>query len=215
MDCGRDRTSRGQFEALQALAEAADARFAHPLIRRLPLSLKTHEFVGVGWARFPPDPSTFEPYIACVSNCRADDGRPSRVRSKFRIYVTRTSQNHPVLAHTAGQPIAEAEGMLLAALDRYVSLGRNVEVLAESLVTVLREVAERNRLVGAGCMLTCLPRSAIETRSGGELLMLAGGPMTDVSTFLSIPAGEFQGVSYGPISACGGSILSGFEADAL
>jgi hypothetical protein len=64
----------GQAEALQALATAATERFQHPLIKRHPPALRAHEFVGVGWTRFPPDHDHFEPYIAVVSNSRSETG---------------------------------------------------------------------------------------------------------------------------------------------
>lgn len=205
----------GQLEALQALASAATDRFRHRLIRGLPAELRAHEFVGVGWARFDPADEQLEPYIAAVSNSRTDNGDWCAAREEFRVYLWRRTADMPVFAHAAGQPVTDAAGQALRATLRNASRV-SVEETAESMLRCLRAVAQDNRLVGQGAMLTCLPRAAIEASAlTGMNFYISGGPMAETTTFLSIPAGETDGTAYGPIVACEGRIMSGFTARAI
>ena len=120
-----------------------------------------------------------------------------------------------VALHVAGQsPAADAQAELYAEIERFAAGEIDVPGLADALVGFVRRVADDNPLVGHGMMLTCLPRNAI-TAGQSEFTMIASGPMDDVATFLSIPPGGLSPVLHGPIAACGGTILSNFEARPL
>lgn len=207
----------GQAEALEALSAAATERFQHRLIKQLPPSMRTHEFVGVGWARFPPDHNRFEPYLAMVSNSRSDTGEPVEPQDRFTWRVLRTNHEHPVIASTAGQRLDdEALETLQSGLDGYARGALTVLGLSEALIDSVRGMADRNPLIGHGLMLNCLPRAAVEDPPT-KGVMLASAPANDVPTFLSVPPGEANGVLVGPIFVAGGNrgVLRNFEARPL
>jgi hypothetical protein len=196
-----------QGEAVQTLANAASERFQRPLIRRLPASFKSQEFVGVGWARFPPDRSTDEPYIVVVTNMHG------KAADRFQVKVERLG-GRACLIHSAGQALDQpAQAELTAAGDAFPNGPTPVLALADAMVTCVRSVADRNPMVGRGVMVTSFPRAAIEAH-GAEMMMLASGPMDNVATFVTIDHDGFDAVVYGPIVASGGggAILAGFEA---
>jgi hypothetical protein len=111
---------------------------------------------------------------------------------------------------------SEALAKLQWGLDGYARGALTVLGLAEALVDCVRGMADRNELVGHGLMLNCIPRAAVETPEA-QGLMLASGPMDEVTTFLSIPPGQPTGILVGPIAVPGGGrgIISSFEARPL
>lgn len=207
--------ARGQPEALQRLEDAATARFAHPLIARLPAEFRCHEFVGVGYATF--DGGDVEPYISVVSNSRSAGGELTAAQPRFTTGVVRTTQASPIVAATAGQPLgADAQAILQKGLDGYLRGALTVLGLAEAAVDAVHKTAAQNPLVGAGVMVNCLPRTAVEDPNPLGV-MLASGPMSDVPTFLSVRPGATIGELVGPIFVSGhnGAIIREFSARPL
>jgi hypothetical protein len=97
----------GQTQALRLVAEEASARFK-VLASMLPEELLRHEFVGVGWARFPPEHREFEPYYCWISNVRDASGQLMDLSPEFRWGALRLGAAE-CLAATAGQGLTNEE----------------------------------------------------------------------------------------------------------
>lgn len=190
----------GQTEALRLVAEEATARF-EVLASMLPAELRRHEFVGVGWARFPPEHREFEPYYCWVSNVRDGSGQPTSLTPEFRWGALKLGSTE-CLAATAGQRLTDEEyAQTLSRIE--TALDGGVLELGEAMVTTVRTVAEHNDYVGKDVLLTSFPRAAVETQTEGQFY-IAGPPGGDTATFLYVPEGVSDGTQYGPIVTCEG-----------
>jgi hypothetical protein len=202
-----------QAHLLGRLAEHCTEYFNGPRIGRIEETLRRHGFVAVGWARFAGE-RDFSPYIGVVSNFEAGNDRelPSAER-RFRVALVRLGRERDFEISAVGHRPSPDE------LERFAGtvseIRGDVYGAVELLATKVREVADRVDTVGRGLMINVLPRSAVRAGQAEHALILSG-PREGTATFLYVPPhDDLPGVSYGPVSVCAGSVMSGFEARPL
>jgi hypothetical protein len=202
-----------QGHLLEGLAERCTDYFNGPRIGGIEETLRRHGFVAVGWARFAGE-RDFSPYIGVVSNFEAGNLPELRTAERqFRIALIRLRRERDFEISAVGHRPSPAELDLL--VERVSQTRGDVNGAVELLATKVREVADRVDAVGRGLMINVLPRSAVRAGQAEHMLILSG-PQEGTPTFLYVPPhDDLPGVDYGPVSVCGGSVMSGFEARSL
>src|SRR5204862_3896275 len=89
---------------------------------------------------------------------------------------------------------------------------RDLTAMVNILGGTVRGVAARDEGVGEGLMINCLPQTTLGTT---ELMVVASEPLPDAQTFLYVPPSGDTTIQLGPISTCGGTIISGFRAEPI
>jgi hypothetical protein len=180
-----------------------------------------HAFIGVGWARFggsasvaPSDPDEFQPYLACLSNFHDHEGRElEQVQTSFSRFLRVLAPGEGGFLFDAPRHLDATERSALLARLAAADAARSVEGLVEALADQVHAVASRDPGVGHGLMINILPRRALGEPGG--MTALASGPLADAQTFLYVPPSGDTTVQLGPVSTCGGTIMSGFRAEPL
>src|SRR5262249_21367073 len=86
-------------------------------------------------------------------------------------------------------------------MGRSISVDAAVRIIAKTI----REVANRNVLVGKDLLASCFPLCAASSPLG--MMVLAGAPRGHAATFLYLPEGSEDGISYGPHVVCAGAAV--------
>lgn len=185
-------------DAQRVLREAATSRFA-----RLPYRPEDRRqaFVVAGWDLL--DPERASPVVYTVSNSLQPDGRwLPKAGASFIVHTARHHRKEPEI-RTAGLKLGKAAKLLATRAREYPSR-HSVEALATSLATTVREIATTEPSVGAGLLVTVLPRAAIgqpgfETPPSGRHSLASGlGFDPDQPTAIYLPSGDSTGTSYFP-----------------
>lgn len=193
------RTAQSIPEAISLVADSATEAF-----KSVPLAYRMHAFAGVGWGRFDRD-GPLEPLYAKVSNFYDAQGRQlPNAQPSFIATVSRLGGERYGLA-AVGQSLQQDE---VIRLRRYVRRAcakePRPEAVGRLLATQVRQVAARNRAVGAGLLVNCLPRPTEQ----GTVTLKAGNPSLKSDTFLYVPAGTSEGWEYPPqVILPGGTVL--------
>ncbi|HEV2999370.1 MAG TPA: hypothetical protein VGW75_01430 [Solirubrobacteraceae bacterium] len=180
---------------------------------------KAHAFVAVGWDK-PPDNGGWVPWICWISNSMDAAGRwirPPTDSFEAHSFVLRTTPDGRALALSfVGVPLTRTEHVsLMRDLKRYVNHGVGPALVAERLVSQVRQVARRATTVSEEVMVNAIPLLP-EQFDSGEMVALSSRPVLDALTFIRIPAGETEGVEVGPRGAFpGGAQFFDFRAREL
>lgn len=202
----------GLTPTLRAIRIAADATMAASL-PPFPLA-----FLGSFWAN-PEGQPPARPIVCCTSNFYGDWGHPSpRPGSSFATYhrtlqhsdetlVTTVGTNvSPRALKTCSRLIRKRVGRARAGRTPRDVHGGELEAIA---VNSIRSVAEKDRRVGQGVLVACLPRPVGERRA---LLVTSGLPDEDSPTFRFYPPSGADPWNYGPIVVTrGGATFTGFR----
>jgi hypothetical protein len=117
-----------------------------------------------------------------------------------------------VFIFDAPHHLSESEREQLKADLLEADSARDLPAMVSILGGTVRGVAARDDGVGQGLMINCLPRATLGTT---ELMVVASEPLADAQTFLYVPPSGDTTIQLGPVSTCGGSILSGFRAEPI
>jgi hypothetical protein len=167
--------------------------------------------VGVGWTRTSPD-APFYPIVCRISNFHDELGAPlPQARTEFvsQIHIARGPREDVLFA--TGQVGRQLLTALTRNLRRTVSRRLGPEPLTRLLAQGVRQAAKQNSTVGEGLLAVSLPKRAVEVQGDLTGIAVSGTPLPDMITFLYVPSGEYEGVSYGPNYACAGSAMFDFE----
>lgn len=185
------------------------------LFRKLRYRGQRHAFIGAGWARFNPNqpeaptsPDEMQPYMALISNFHNEQQELSTVSPEFSLFVRALRADEKVLIFDAPNHLSSIEMQQLT--NELAAADRNPLAMVNALAGRIRVVAARDQNVGEGLMINYLPRTALG--SPGAFTAVASGPLPDVQTFLYVPPSGDTAVQLGPVSTCGGVVISGLRA---
>jgi hypothetical protein len=133
------------------------------------------------------------------------------VQAEFSVWLRLLAPEDGGFVWDAPQHLTHTERSDLAARLAAADARRSVEGLVQILAEQVRAVADRDQGVGRGLMISVLPRAALGNAS--EFVAIASGPLADAQTFLYVPPSGDTTIQLGPVTTCGGSILSGFRAE--
>jgi hypothetical protein len=203
-----------QGSVLHGVASKATELFRKPRYRG-----HRHAFVGAGWARFnaqdPEAPARLDecqPYRAVVSNFHDEERELANPASEFSLQTRILDKDEGVFIFDAPHHLSESEREQLKADLLEADSARDLPAMVSILGGTVRGVAARDDGVGQGLMINCLPRATLGTT---ELMVVASEPLADAQTFLYVPPSGDTTIQLGPVSTCGGTIMSGFQAGAI
>lgn len=209
------RDNGDQSEILRHLAASSTARLNHGLYRGLPPSQRCHEFVSIGWARFPDSNfEVFRPYFAWISNFRTATGTVlSKPLEEFQMGVLQLGRSNDYEILLSGQRLPQDQ---LRELHGDVASTRGaLEQIADALIHHIRKAATSNGAVGQGVLLNILPRSVIRAGDDSTTLIM-GGSVDEVASFFNVPADSSDPKRHGPTYVSpSGAILAGFTVTPL
>jgi len=173
--------------------------------------LRSFAVDGVGWA-MDRLTGAIGPRLLRISNCLDDQGVwAGALQDGIRMWDGMLKPDAGPSMRSAGQPVPLEIGRRW---ERQVR--RRLAAKAPSadigicLVQLIREVADRNPMVGQGVLLSAIPRSAVESSVGATL---ASMPLATEATFKYFPEGSDQGIDKGPeVAHPGGTRMSKFSA---
>lgn len=199
---------KDQGYLLRSLAQDSTEYFAGPRISQFPPTLRRHAFVAVGWATFQGE-SDFSPYLALVSNFHDSAWKElAEPTDEFHLRLRRLQHDQAGFVLPIGHAISQNEINTLA--DDLSLADDDPLALVAALGEKIRAVASTTNTVGRGLMANVLPRDSVSAGQT-EHMALLGRPTDGHPTFLYVPANDDpQGVFYGPVFVCGGSVVSGF-----
>jgi hypothetical protein len=163
----------------------------------LPSSKKRHAFVGVGWTLLAPD-EQLRAAICTISNAQGEQGGwLPKARDKFTLQYTVLPELKSHQLENVGQRLSEKKtAEIERQIKNCIEHKTGPKPIARLLVRAVREVAARKRQVGQDLLVVSLPRNAVPS---GELILMNAPPNREEMTFLYVPAGENDGVQYGPV----------------
>ncbi len=173
---------RGSLDEVFELVRAeADISIRQAVYRvRAPTS-RRHAFIGVGWTR-PIENAAFEPFVCLIDNFR------DITALRFAISGMPLGRR-PFLLHASSPLAANIAIRLERNVRAYLRRSQHPKPVARLLQAAVRSVAGIDNRVGAGLLLSCLPRQAIEdAAAGGSWGMDAGEPNLVEAAFLYSPA---------------------------
>jgi hypothetical protein len=170
-----DPITRLAQETVASLRRAT-YRVRDPMVRRI-------AFIAVGWTQVPPDGDD-QPVLFTLSNL--DD--PSQLTSRLETLGRRVSAVHSSLAHESTLRDSLERGIAKCVRHR-----TGPAAAGRLLVEAIRDVAARDKTVGRGLLVNCVPLNAIKAaRAGGSFGLAASEPSLDGATFYYMPAtGDF------------------------
>ena len=202
-----------QANVLQGIGAKTTDLFRKPRYRG-----QRHAFVGAGWVRFnadlpgtPASPGEMQPYMALISNFHDEARELSTASSEFSVFVRVLGLDENVLVFDAPHHLSSIEMQQLT--SELTAADRAPVTMVHALAGWLRTVAARDPNVGRGLMINYLPRSALAP--GQAFTAIASGPLADVQTFLYVPPSGDTTVQLGPVTTCGGGVMSGFRSEPI
>jgi hypothetical protein len=174
-----DGTELGQDALVATIIGRATAAMKRPRIaRNIPRAQRMHAFAGTGWARFD-GVGEMVPYIVQIQNQEVGSDGTTRVRDEFGYFVHRLPEGeNPIFVNWIGQELGDEEALLDNLKRKDPASKEFGPYAAEVLADIVRQVADRNQLVGHGLLISALPRWAIHPGSGETFLLAASLPGT-------------------------------------
>jgi hypothetical protein len=170
---------------------------------RIHPELKCHTFLGVGFSSVPGKPNTLRPLAITISNCMDKRGQIMRsANPRFAVQVSTIPPRKPLLFVSAGQILNRDETIRLQRfLRRHITRGGGLNGVARLLASQIRLVAQRNRFVGKGLMVSALPRKAVGT-TGFAMNLERRALFDDAPSAVYVPEDDVSPELYGPTSVC-------------
>ena len=192
------RIAKSQLHTTELLNSIAEQ--CTQAINRIDISkqYKRLAFVGIGWAYTNVKEKTeLLPIYIIISNFHDKRGNWSNeIHERFSSLVITPHKSSNIEVFCAGQLISDDRIMKLKRnLRKCIKSNREPSAMGILLIQAVRDVSKVNKLVGQDLMITTLPKQSIKRNS---LLAVSSKPSKDEITFLYIPKGKFEGVSYGP-----------------
>jgi hypothetical protein len=195
----------------RALSRLPDA--LNDALRRLrrPRDLRALALDGVGWA-LDRQTGMVGPRLIRMSNCIDANGVwTGRLDDPVTVFDGMLKQGVLLNMRAAGQPVPLAVGRSWErVVRRRIASNAPPSDVGQCLVQFVRDVAERNRAVGPGVLLSAIPRAAVLEPSG---MTIAAMPDAISATFKYFPEGSAEGIDKGPeVVGLGGSRMKDFLA---
>ncbi len=194
-----DASCKSLSDALKTIRNRATECLQHSTLSS---EWKRLAFVGVGWTR-PSLEKAYRPIFCRVSNFHDERGHEKREASKeFRVALYVAKNTEPFLHSTLqssspdfGTP--NERGLFRKNIRRSVTRTTGPAAFVRLLAIMIRQVSTRNQAVGKNLLAVSLPRASM-----GTPMMAVSGLETDMRSFIFIPEGQNEGISYGSNVAC-------------
>lgn len=201
-----DSSCKSVSDAVYTIRDKATAAFKNI---RLSPKLRRHAFVGAGWTKTAQE-EPFRPTICVISNFHDEKFKYlHEARDEFTARFIVPGEENELLYIPTGQPLpSHYENKFIRNIYKCVKRRTGPSPITRILASGVRELASINDRVGKSLLSITIPKSAMGSRSivGG-----LGPPSKEASSFLYIPAGQSDGMQYGPNSYCQGIACSGIE----
>jgi hypothetical protein len=155
---------------------------------------KRQAFVGVGWGD-EESSGEMRAVLWVVSNFHGDSGViPPRATFTDRMLLHPGTLRVEIDAIPDRLTAAERKS-LLRQIRVSLERGTGPATIARLMVEQVREVARRDKTVGKGVLVTCLPKTMVLATEGA---VWASQPTRTEATFMSLPRDEWSGVVWPP-----------------
>lgn len=191
---------------VQLVVDEATRAFAG---MRMPRASKRQAFVGVGWARFEETGDRLLPFGVIISNAFADAGWLPEAQPEFVGDVRfLPSPGGSVWTDVGGLPVRRKAGlnrMVRCVVDRRLTAA----AMADLFIRKIRTMADLDRRIGRGLMVSSIPRAVTETH---DLLALSSLPTKSELTFAHMRHDDRVDVLEGPhVVRPGERVFSNFK----
>lgn len=191
---------------VQLVVDEATRAFAS---MRSPRASKRQAFVGVGWARFDEASDGLLPFGVIISNAFSDRGWLSEAQSEFVGDVKFLQRGGGCVWTDVGGLPGRRKADLNRMVRRIVDRRLSAAAMADLFIRETRTMADLDRRIGRGLMVSSIPRAVSTTQ---DLLALASLPRDSELTFAHMRHDDSIDILKGPhVVRPGGRVFSNFQ----